>query len=143
VGRGNGIVRSMSRRYVVIVGVVLAGLTAGCSEPPYPLADRSTPAVRDEERRITTVLRNDARWAGSTCRVRLLGREGSSSFAWADCETPATAGTPAGGESLPLAVDGEKVTSPADGAGYADSVRRMFPPRLADKVLSDPESLRP
>ncbi len=44
---------------------------------------------------------------------------------------------------MPVRVDGDQVRKPVDGGGYADSVRRMFPPRLADIVLHEPERLRP
>ncbi|GIG88545.1 hypothetical protein [Plantactinospora endophytica] len=132
----------MLRRHVVAVGL-LAGLVTGCTESPYPLPDRDTAAVRDEEKRLAALLPDTLLGASGTCRVRLLGSAGSSSFAWAICETAPTADGPAQGVSVPVRVDEDQVTEPADGAGYAASVRRMFPRRLAETVLQDPGRLHP
>lgn len=122
---------------------LLIGLASGCSEPPYPLPDRGTPAVRDEERRLAALLPDELLWGTGTCKVRLLGTEGTTSFGWADCDMAATSTAPAGGVSLPVRVDEERVTTPVDGAGYSASIERMFPARLADAVLRDPQRLRP
>jgi hypothetical protein len=72
------------------------------------------------------------------CRVRLLGRDGAASFVWAFC----TYGR-ASGVSVPLRIDGTRVTMPGDGSGYSGSVRTMFPRRLADLVLAHGDELRP
>ncbi|WP_146604005.1 hypothetical protein [Micromonospora deserti] len=132
----------MPRRNVVGIGLMV-GLMFGCSEPPYQLPDRSTPEVQAEEQRLAALLPDRLLWGPGTCEVRLLGSEGSSSFAWASCEMTPTANGQPGGVSLPVRVDGTRVTEPADGAGYADSVKRMFPQRLADAVLDEPERLQP
>ncbi|GAA3695130.1 hypothetical protein GCM10022224_070850 [Nonomuraea antimicrobica] len=44
---------------------------------------------------------------------------------------------------MPVQVDGDQVRKPADGAGYTESVKRLFPRDLADAVLDEPERLRP
>jgi hypothetical protein len=138
----HGIIGSMSRRSIVGIGLMV-GLMSGCSEPPYQLPDRSAPAVQDEETRLAALLPDRLLWGPGTCKVRLLGREGSSSFAWATCEMAPTADVPSGGVSVPVRVDGDQIRMPADGAGYARSVKRMFPRRLADTVLHEAERLRP
>ncbi|MEU4408398.1 hypothetical protein AB0F88_28090 [Streptosporangium sp. NPDC023963] len=135
----------MYRRYIVgIVGIgVMVTVVSGCSEPPYRLPDRNTPAVQAEEKRLAARLPDELLWGPGTCNVRLLGKEGSSSFAWATCSMTPTADVPSGGVSMPVRVDGDQVRKPADGGDYADSVKRMFPHRLADRVLHEPDSLRP
>jgi hypothetical protein len=121
----------------------MVALLSGCSESPYQLPDRNTPAVQAEERRLAALLPDRLLWAPGTCRVRLLGREGSSSFAWAACEITPTAELPSGGVSMPVRVDGDQVRKPVDGAGYADSIKSMFPRDLADAMRHDHERLRP
>lgn len=123
---------------------LLAGLMSGCSEQPYPLPDRTTPAVQNEEKRLAALLPHHLLWGTGTCKVRLIGTEGSSSFAWADCEMTPTAEAPTGGgTSMPVRVDGERVTQPVDGAGHADSIKQMFPARVADAIFDDSDRLRP
>lgn len=134
----------MFRRYVVGIGiVVMVGMMSGCSESPYQLPDRNTPAVQAEEKRLAARLPDKLLWGSGTCKVRLLGKEGSSSFAWATCEMTPTADVPSGGISMPVRVDGDQVRKPADGGGYAESIKRLFPHRLADTVLHEPDRLRP
>ncbi len=70
-----------------------------------------------------------------------VASEGSSSFAWAQCDG-ASEGV-ASGVSMPVRIDGDRVTRPLDGSEYPASVKRMFPGRLADAVLADPDRLRP
>ncbi|WP_410810275.1 hypothetical protein [Micromonospora sp. 067-2] len=131
----------MTVRHVGWLGLAV-GLLVGCSEPPYALPDRSTAAVQAEEERLAALLPGELLDGPGTCKVRLLGREGSSSYAWARCE-----GTPepglTSGVSLPVRVDGDLVTQPLDGIAHADSVRRMFPERLAEAVLDDPDRMQP
>jgi hypothetical protein len=142
---GDDIIGSMSRRYVVGFAL-LVGLMSGCSEAPeapYELPDRNAPDVQAEERRLATLLPDRLLWGPGTCNVRLIGREGSSSFAWAECEITPTAEHPPGGLSTPVRVDGEEARKPDDGARNAESVKRLFPRDVADAVLNDPERLRP
>ncbi|RAO51496.1 hypothetical protein LUPAC06_06181 [Micromonospora saelicesensis] len=131
----------MNRRHAVWLGLAI-GLLAGCSEPPYPLPDRNAADVQAEEERLATLLPGTLLSGPGTCDVRLLGREGPSSFAWAHCEAAPGPGVPFG-MSIPVRVDGERVTQPGDGSDYSASVRRMFPERLADAVLEDDRRLRP
>ncbi|MFG1866954.1 hypothetical protein [Micromonospora arborensis] len=130
----------MIRRHVVWFGLAI-GLLAGCSEPPYPLPDRNATDVRAEEERLAALLPLELLAGPGTCKVRLLGREGSSSFAWAHCE--ATGAGVVTGVSVPVRVDGDRVTQPGDGSEYPPSVRRMFPERLAEAVLDHDRRLRP
>ncbi|WP_433308561.1 hypothetical protein ACQP0U_18185 [Micromonospora sp. CA-269861] len=131
----------MIRRRVVWLGLAV-GLLTGCSEPPYPLPDRNAADVQAEEERLATLLPGELLGGPGTCKVRLLGRDGSSSFAWAHCEAAPGHGV-VSGLSLPVRVDGDRVTQPGDGSAYAPSVRRMFPERLAEAVLDDETKLRP
>ncbi len=133
---------SVFRRYVVGIGLML-GVMSGCSESPYQLPDRNALDVQAEESRLAALLPDVLLWGPGTCKVRLLGTEGSSSFAWASCKMTPTVDVPSGAVSLPVRVDGDQVRQPVDGAGYADSVKDMFPRRLADAVLHEPDRLRP
>lgn len=135
-------IRSMLRRFVAGIGVTV-GVVSGCSEAPYELPDRDTPAVQAEEKRLAAHLPEKLLWGPGTCKVRLLGKEDSSSFAWASCAMTPTADIRSGGVSMPVRVDGDQVRKPEDGGGYAESVKRMFPSRLADAVLQEPDGLRP
>ncbi|MCG5437730.1 hypothetical protein [Micromonospora foliorum] len=128
------------RRHAVWLGLAI-GLLAGCSEP-YALPDRNAADVQAEEERLATLLPAELLNGAGTCEVRLLGRDGSSSFAWAHCEA-APGGGDVFGLSIPVRVDGDRVTQPGDGSAYSVSVRRMFPERLAEAVLEDDGRLRP
>ncbi|MET7669729.1 hypothetical protein [Micromonospora luteifusca] len=130
----------MMRRHVAWLGLA-TGLFAGCSEPPYPLPDRNATDVRAEEERLATLLPFELLGGPGTCKVRLLGRDGSSSFAWAHCEAAGPGVVT--GVSVPVRVDGDRVTQPGDGSAYPPSVRRMFPERLAEAVLNDNSRMRP
>ncbi|WP_157181116.1 hypothetical protein [Actinopolymorpha alba] len=132
----------MLRRYGVSVAL-LTGVVAGCSQPPYQLPDRTTQAVQAEERQIAARLPAMLFQGPGRCQVRFLGREGSSAFVWAVCASAPTAGVPSEGLSMPLRLDEDQVVKPADGAGYADSVKRMLPPGLSDLVLREHDKLRP
>jgi len=139
--------------------VVVVSSVSGCSGDPSPpdrsvplvrtagdpsLPDRSDPLVRAQEARLATLLGADPSILGvpGVCAVRLLGQQAGASFMWATCRDPEP---PNSAASMPLRVDGTKVTVPADGSGYADSVRKMFPADLADFVLQNQDSpgLRP
>ncbi|MEU8179179.1 hypothetical protein AB0B86_00220 [Micromonospora sp. NPDC049047] len=131
----------MTRRHAVSLGLTI-GLLAGCAEAPYPLPDRNAADVQAEEERLATLLPGELLGRAGTCRVRLLGRDNSSSFAWAHCDA---APGPAGvwSISVPVRVDGVRVTQPGDGSAYSASVRRMFPERLARAVLDNDSRLLP
>ncbi|MET7373490.1 hypothetical protein [Micromonospora arida] len=131
----------MIRRHAVWLGLTI-GLLTGCSEPPYALPDRDAADVRAEEERLATLLPAELLNGPGTCAVRLLGRDGSSSFAWAHCEAAPGVGD-VFGVSIPVRVDGDRVTQPGDGSDYSASVRRMFPERLAEVVLDDDTNVRP
>ena len=76
---------------------------------------------------------------GASCEVRLLGEADGASFVWAHC----AGGRLGGARSLPLRIDGTKVTEPQDGSGYSDDVRRTFPEGLAELVLNDQRLVSP
>lgn len=133
--------RWMSRQLAAWLGVSV-GLLAGCSEPDYVLPDRGTAAVQAEEARLASLLPRTLLHGPGTCRARLLGQDGPSSFAWALCERAPDSGATSG-VSLPVRVDGDQVSQALDGSEYAASVKRMFPADLAEVVLSSPERMHP
>ncbi len=107
-------------------------------EGALELPDRMADAVRSEEARIITLLKTtpDVSLPGD-CDVRLLGQDESASFVWAYCSDGVS------GASVPLRIDGDKVSIPGDGESYPIDVKRMFPPDLADAILDHDERLRP
>jgi hypothetical protein len=127
-----------SRKLMVAVSLVLVAVS-GCSSPDPELPDRATPAVRAEEARLVALLGADTSILGSpgVCKVRLLGQEAGASFVWAECHA---LDPPHSAISGPMRVDGSKVTLPADGAAYTDSVQEMFPGDLAGFVLNNQDS---
>ncbi|MCU1455248.1 MAG: hypothetical protein JWN46_3394 [Acidimicrobiales bacterium] len=114
--------------------------SCGSSASSYRLAGRSEPGVRTEEARITLLLERSRAVIvpPGRCRVRLLGRAGAASFVWAFCTYGRDSGV-----SVPLRIDGTRVTVPGDGSFYSPSVRRMFPRGLADLALAHDDKLRP
>ncbi|GAB3175909.1 hypothetical protein GCM10027259_18160 [Micromonospora palomenae] len=131
----------MTRRFAAWLAMAVV-LLAGCSEPEYVLPDRGTAAVQVEEERLASLLPGKLLSGPGTCTVRLLGRDGSSSFAWALCESAPEAGVTSG-VSLPVRVDGDQVSRPLDGSEYAASIKRMFPADLAEAVLDSPGRMHP
>ncbi len=107
-------------------------------EGALELPDRTDDAVRSEEARIITLLKatRDVSLPGD-CDVRLLGQDQSASFVWAYCSDGVS------GASVPLRIDGDKVSIPGDGSLYSIDVERMFPADLADAILDRDERLRP
>lgn len=131
----------MTRPYAAWLGLAV-GLLAGCSEPEYVLPDRGTAAVQAEEERLASLLPGKLLSGPGTCKARLLGRDDSSSFAWALCEGTPEAGVTSG-VSLPVRVAGDQVSRPLDGSEYATSVKRIFPAKLAEALLDSPDRMRP
>jgi hypothetical protein len=122
------------------VGLACCALAvAGCGREFRP--PERTDAVREEENRLVEVLeRSGAVVPGAaTCTVRLLGWGHGISYAWADCRQKA--GPTAA--SVPVRVEGLDVQMPQDGGGYASSLRRMFPSRIAEAILDNPDGFRP
>ena len=101
-----------------------------------------TPEVVAEEARIVALLEGQADSGSTTCAVRILGIEGQSTYAWTTCMSVGASGDTSG-TSVPIRVDGSTVRGPSDGGGYADSVRALFPDRVADAVLDDQERMKP
>jgi hypothetical protein len=134
---------------VLLGGIVLGLLVAGCSDEPdasWQLPDRDDPSVLAEEARLAAVVEaSDVVWhtfGPMACDVRLLGAEAAASFVWAECGVDLDDGGRSG-LSVPLRIEGDTVIEALDGDLYADSVEEMFPPALADLVLDDQEPLRP
>lgn len=123
------------------VWLAVASTTLAACGSAWTLPDRGRGVVRDEEARVAALLESTGAVLGDPggrCRVRLLGTEGKTSYAWAKCSSKRF-----GGASMPVRVDGENVDQPEDGAGYADSVRDLFPDGLADEILDGSERLKP
>ena len=132
----------MRRIPVLLVLVALAACSRG---DRYEVPER-TAAVRAEETRLAALIATTQRWDGRplpACQVRVLGMDGATSYAWADCTVAAAGDAPEGGWSTPYRVDGTTVRGPADGGGYAPSVRELFPGALADAILDHRDDLRP
>ena len=123
-------------KFVAVMTLALA-FVSGCSRPPV-LPDRAAPTVKAEETRLAALLSADQSVLGvpGVCTVRLLGQQAGASFVWANCN----ARDSSYGTSVPLRVDGSKVTKPGDGAAFSDTVREMFPEDLADFVLNNQDS---
>ena len=123
----------------------LSLVMSGCTQSSYDLPQR-TAEVRAEEGRLAglvePVLRAETGPAtAGSCRTRLLGQEGTSTFfVWAHCTWPEGVGSAV---SLPARIDGSAVQTPVDGAGNAPSVRELFPSGLAAEILDHPDRLRP
>ena len=126
----------MKARGFVAAGSLVLISVSGCSSGPPGPPDRAAPAVKAEEARIAALLGADTSILGEpgVCTVRLLGQQAGASFVWALCVAPGPIGSAA---SLPLRVDGSKVTKPGDGSMYAESVRQMFPADLAEFVIKN------
>lgn len=125
--------------------LVLTAALAGCGGERFELPQR-TPEVAAEKVRVVALLeqRGGAASDGrkTTCAVRILKIEGAATYAWSSC-TSVDANGVSGGASAPIRIDGDEVRAPADGGGYADSVREMFPERLAEAVLMYQDRLQP
>ena len=132
----------MTRRGMFLV---LTAALAGCGAQRFELPQR-TPEVAAEEARVVALL-EQRRGAASdglktTCAVRILEIDGATTYAWSSC-TSVDANGVSGGASAPIRIDGDEIQAPADGGGYADSVREMFPERLAEEVLTHQDRLQP
>ena len=131
-----------ARGFVAVVSLVLISVS-GCSSGPPELPDRADPAVKAEEARLATLLSADRTVLGEpgVCTVRLLGQQAEATFVWAYCQALESSHA----TSLPLRIDGSKVTKPGDGAANEPTLRKMFPEDLAEFVLNNHDSpeLRP
>jgi hypothetical protein len=128
-------------RRLWICAALGSALLAGCGPrggSSWDLPERSDPAVRAEERRISRLAAAREFPADATCQARSLGGTASVSYAWVICE-----GAQSGGLSGPVRVDGDVVDQPGDGALYAADVETMFPSELAELILSAPMDLKP
>jgi hypothetical protein len=99
--------------------------------------------VKAEEARLAKILGADQSINGepSVCKVRLLGQQRGASFVWALCTAIGPVGTPViehTESSVPLRVDGSKVTQAGDGTmGECPGLYDIFPKDLADLVCED------
>lgn len=132
----------MRRRIAALVLVTVA--LGGCSEP-VGLPDRSDSAVQAEEARIAAVLEStDDIWVPGPCEVRLLGQQGATSYAWANCEGYEAEDLPEkSGWGGPVRIDGTRVSQPRDGNLNAADIRDMFPAELADAIFAGDERVYP
>lgn len=130
------------RTWTVAAVTMVAGLA--CT-PGWVLPDRSDPAVQAEEKRVATLLETTGAVLtkpGGECNVRLLGREGTTSYVWALCSRPLP-GRQEEGVSVAARVRPDGVDLPEDGSRYGDSVHELFPRGLAQLILNDQERLQP
>ncbi|HEU0132487.1 MAG TPA: hypothetical protein VFQ85_15995 [Mycobacteriales bacterium] len=126
------------RRAPAATAVLAVLLLGACTRTVDDLPDRADPAVHAEEQRLAALLGRGAVLSRpGPCAVRLLGRDGATSYAWAECRVGDEA------VSLPVRVDGERVRYPGDGGAFARDVRRLFPRRLEDVILRAPDGVRP
>ena len=125
----------------MLTAAVLAGCSGETFEPPA-----RTPEIAAEEARVAALLELRARGPGPApdggCAVRILGIDGPTTYAWSTCEFRDPAGV-LSGVSVPVRVEGTDVRSPADGAGYDDSIRELFPTEMADAIFDDQNRLQP
>jgi hypothetical protein len=123
---------------------VLGGLAlSACGAAPYEPPPRTADVVA-EEARVEELLERRGLFGipDATCSVRLLGREGPSTFVWSTCTATGSEGVESG-RSGPVRIDGTRVREPEDGSGYEPSIRAMFPDALAEAVLEGRDGLRP
>ena len=130
------------RRAAFVAALLVA---VGCSAERYEVPER-TDAVRAEEARVAALVAEQHAWPGRTrpdCRVRVLGMDGATTYAWADCTVAASGDAPEGGWSTPYRVDGSTVRGPGDGGAYAADVRKLFPGPMATAILEHRDDLLP
>ena len=127
--------------------MLTAAALAGCSGETFePLA--RTPEVAAEETRVAARLEQHARSTGfphgayGGCVVRILGIDGPTTYAWSTCTFRDASGVMSG-VSGPVRVEGTDVRRTADGGGYDDSVRELFPAEIANAIFEDQNSLQP
>ncbi len=135
--------RAMPKGLCVIALVIaIAGCSTDVFQPP-----QSTAATTTEEARLSVLVADSQRsgfsGARGACAVRLLGSQGRTSFAWAECRFPGLGGAPEGGLSVPVRVDGNTVRLPGDADRFAADVRDLFPKAMVDAILHHPDRLRP
>lgn len=109
----------------------------------WTLPDRTSPAVLREEARLGKLVARSGKVVdaeGARCEVRLLGNDGETSYVWARCMNDKGS---VSGVSLPMRVDGRSLSLPQDGTDHAESIRRLFPPALAEAILTDRARLKP
>jgi hypothetical protein len=79
------------------------------------------------------------------CKVNLLGEDEQAQYIWLFCEGTTVA--PDGsvshpGQSIPAVVRDGQITTAGDGSKYTTDVKALFPPEIADRILSG-EDLTP
>lgn len=113
-------------------------LLSGCAKDFTP--PKESDQVRATENRLSAVVEHGLRGSQGpgSCVVRLLGEQGQTSWVWATCQWLPGAAT--GG---PYRIEGSTVMAPEDGSDYPGSIRRLFPPDMAEAILKHPEQLKP
>lgn len=125
---------------------ILVLLVTSCSSGNYPLPDPKSPETRENEKQITAILEADDDIAGRdvSCRVRYLGSEDGAMFAWGICSGSHDHENEQMKTSVSTIfriIDG-RAERPRDDA-YVEDVEAMFPPKLADDALNNPNRLKP
>jgi hypothetical protein len=135
--------------------ILAAGACVAWLRPGRPTEDELAVAVRDDlDARVVRALEGfeDPYALPSTgrliCAVHTLGSEPAvvsavaqvrTAYVWALCTTPHREGEPGTGFSMPLAVrlaDPVKVDQPGNGSSWEPDVRRIFPSRLHDLIIT-------
>ena len=130
----------------VVAGIALMA-AVGCSGHGYEPPERTAQVLAEETRVAALIERHEApafENRSGRCDVRILGMEGDSTFAWAECTYPAGRGeAPAAGVSTAYRIEGQSVRGPQDGSGYSESIKQLFPVSVAQAILDDQEQVRP
>ena len=127
----------------MLTAAALAGCSGETFEPPA-----RTPEVAAEETRVAARLEQHGRSTGfphgmdGGCAVRILGIDGPTTYAWSTCKFRDASGAWSG-VSGPVRVEGTDVRRTADGGGYDESVRELFPAEMANAIFEDQNSLMP
>lgn len=135
---------SRRRPTLFALAAITVLIVTSCSQGNYPLPDRNSAESKSAVKEITAILESYDDIAGedATCRVSYLGSEDGSRFAWGHCT-----GTHQGADfqtsvSTIFRITGDHAEWPSD-ATYVEDVQEMFPPRLADDALNNPNRLKP
>lgn len=131
-----------SGRFALVAILLL--LVTSCSQGNYPLPNRNSKETKEAEESITMILEANTEIAGEdpSCTVRYLGSEDGARFAWAMCTGTFPGANEPTSVSTIFRVTGDEVEWPREDR-YVDDVLSLFPPRLADDALNNPNRLKP
>lgn len=125
----------------ILAGIVLAGAIAGAAGACSSGSSAQSSATAETEAALAKQFSHPD-W---DCNVNLLGEDEQAQYIWLSCEGTTVA--PDGsvshpGQSIPAVVRGGQITTAGDGSKYAADVKALFPPEIADRILSG-EDLAP